>query len=165
MVPQESYEDGTHLVRQGEPGSLLFVVEAGEVMCTHRSTGDLGEPQEVLPISNLHLNQRFRIAATLQHASVTDLQWQHNPAPLRPNWLSALFMYAATPSLQLFLESGAQSTCVFCVQIMSFGPGQYFGENALLDNYQYNASAVARGRVSVLRASKADFNMVRSNNS
>ena len=74
-------------------------------------------------------------------------------------------MYAATPSLQLFLENGAQSTWVFCVQIMTFGPGQYFGENALLDNYQYNASAVARGRVSVLRASKADFNMVRLNNS
>ena len=49
---------------------------------------------------------------------------------------------------------------LFVVQIMSFGPGQYFGENALLDNYSYNASAVARGRVSVLRASKADFNMV-----
>lgn len=43
---------------------------------------------------------------------------------------------------------------------MSFGPGQYFGENALLDNYRYSASAVARGRVSVLRASKADFEMV-----
>ena len=50
--------------------------------------------------------------------------------------------------------------CFLAVQIMSFGPGQYFGENALLDNYNYNASAVARGRAAVLRASKADFNMV-----
>lgn len=49
-------------------------------------------------------------------------------------------------------------------QIMSFGPGQYFGENALLDTYSYNANAVARGRVSVLRASKADFNMVSNHN-
>ena len=52
--------------------------------------------------------------------------------------------------------------CFVALQIMSFGPGQYFGENALLDNYRYNASAVARGRASVLRASKADFNMVSS---
>lgn len=44
---QETYADGAYLVRQGEPGGLLFVVEAGEVVCMHRSTGDLGDPQEV----------------------------------------------------------------------------------------------------------------------
>ena len=46
---QEVYEDGAYLVRQGEPGSSMFVMESGEVLCTHRSTGDVGEPQEVFP--------------------------------------------------------------------------------------------------------------------
>ena len=47
LVLQEVYEDGAYLVRQGEPGDAMFVVETGEVMCTHRSTGDIGEAQEV----------------------------------------------------------------------------------------------------------------------
>ena len=51
---QEVYEDGAYLVRQGEPGSSMFVMESGEVLCTHRSTGDVGEPQEVLPWSLLY---------------------------------------------------------------------------------------------------------------
>lgn len=49
-ILQESYDDGAYLVRQGEPGNYLFVVETGEVICTHRYTGDLGEPQEVLSL-------------------------------------------------------------------------------------------------------------------
>ena len=41
-----------------------------------------------------------------------------------------------------------------------FGPNQHFAENALLGNYTYRASAVAKGRVTVLRTSCEDFNMV-----
>ena len=40
------------------------------------------------------------------------------------------------------------------------GPNQYFGEKALLGDYMYRANAIAKGRVTVLRASREDFTMV-----
>ena len=46
------------------------------------------------------------------------------------------------------------------LQLLLLGPNQYFGEKALLGNYTYRASAVAKGRVTVLRASREDFTMV-----
>jgi CRP-like cAMP-binding protein len=49
---------------------------------------------------------------------------------------------------------------VFVLQLLMFGPNQYFAENALLGDYTYRASAVAKGRVTVLRTSCEDFNMV-----
>jgi len=52
------------------------------------------------------------------------------------------------------------SGAMFVLQLLMFGPNQYFAENALLGNYTYRASAVAKGRVTVLRTSCEDFNMV-----
>ena len=49
---------------------------------------------------------------------------------------------------------------VLWLQLLLLGPNQYFGEKALLGSYSYRASAVARGRVTVLRASREDFTMV-----
>jgi len=53
-----------------------------------------------------------------------------------------------------------QSDAVYVLQLLMFGPNQYFAENALLGDYTYRASAVAEGRVTVLRTSCEDFNMV-----
>ena len=47
MLLQEAYEDGAYLVRQGEPGNTMFVVQSGDVIATHRVTGEPGEGQEV----------------------------------------------------------------------------------------------------------------------
>lgn len=47
MLLQEAYEDGAYLVRQGEPGNTMFVVQSGDVIATHRITGEAGEGQEV----------------------------------------------------------------------------------------------------------------------
>lgn len=44
---QEAYDDGEYLVRQGDPGSTMFVVQSGDVIATHRVTGEAGEGQEV----------------------------------------------------------------------------------------------------------------------
>ena len=44
---QEAYEDGAYIVRQGEPGDTMFVVQTGDVIATHRVTGEPGEGQEV----------------------------------------------------------------------------------------------------------------------
>ena len=65
-ILQESYDDGAYLARQGEPGSYLFVVETGEVICTHRYTGDLGEPQEVLSVLMLFMVQNVLCVASQQ---------------------------------------------------------------------------------------------------
>ena len=46
------------------------------------------------------------------------------------------------------------------LQLLLFGPNQYFAERALLGNYIYRASATAKGRVTVLRATRQDFTMV-----
>lgn len=47
-----------------------------------------------------------------------------------------------------------------------FGPNQHFGEKALLSaDYKYRASAVAKGHVTVLCASREDFTMVCNLNS
>ena len=47
LLLQEAYEDGAYIVRQGEPGSTMFVVQSGDVVATHRVTGDVGDAQEV----------------------------------------------------------------------------------------------------------------------
>ena len=47
VLLQEAYEDGAYLVRQGEPGNTMFVVQSGDVVATHRVTGEAGEGQEV----------------------------------------------------------------------------------------------------------------------
>lgn len=47
LLLQEAYEDGAYLVRQGEPGNTMFVVQSGDVIATHRVTGEVGEGQEV----------------------------------------------------------------------------------------------------------------------
>ena len=47
VLLQEAYEDGAYLVRQGEPGNTMFVVQSGDVIATHRVTGEPGEGQEV----------------------------------------------------------------------------------------------------------------------
>lgn len=44
---QEAYEDGAYIVRQGEPGDTMFVVQTGDVIATHRVTGEPGDGQEV----------------------------------------------------------------------------------------------------------------------
>ncbi|KAA6426622.1 MAG: phosphatase 2C and cyclic nucleotide-binding kinase domain-containing -like [Trebouxia sp. A1-2] len=79
----------------------------------------------------------------------------------------------------VIVQQGEPGDCMFVVQsgeviarhratgdmgsgteLLMFGPNQYFAENALLGNYTYRASAVAKGRVTVLRTSCEDFNMV-----
>lgn len=45
-----------------------------------------------------------------------------------------------------------------CLQLLMFGPNQYFAEKALSSpDYTYRASAVAKGHVTVLCASREDF--------
>lgn len=47
MLLQEAYDDGAYLVRQGEPGNNMYVVQSGDVIATHRVTGEAGDGQEV----------------------------------------------------------------------------------------------------------------------
>ena len=44
---QEAYEDGSFIVEQGQPGDSMFVVQSGEVIGSHRATGDVGIGTEV----------------------------------------------------------------------------------------------------------------------
>ena len=44
---QEAYEDGAAIIQQGEPGDSMFVVQSGEVVGSHRATGDIGSGTEV----------------------------------------------------------------------------------------------------------------------
>ena len=55
---QEAYDEGEYLVRQGEPGSTMFVVQSGDVIATHRVTGEAGEGQEVGCLELCMLNSR-----------------------------------------------------------------------------------------------------------
>lgn len=90
IMRPEAYEDGAAIIQQGQPGDSMFVVQSGEVVGSHRATGDIGSGTELL----------------------------------------------------------------------LFGPNQYFAERALLGNYVYRASAIAKGRVTVLRATRQDFTSV-----
>ncbi|KAL3152044.1 hypothetical protein ABBQ32_001157 [Trebouxia sp. C0010 RCD-2024] len=91
LMRPEAYEDGAYIVRQGEPGDTMFVVQTGDVIATHRVTGEPGDGQELL----------------------------------------------------------------------MFGPNQYFADKALVSaDYKYRASAVAKGHVTVLCASREAFTLV-----
>ena len=48
VVVQEAFEDGAIIVQQGDPGDCMFVVQSGEVIASHRATGDVGSGTEVL---------------------------------------------------------------------------------------------------------------------
>lgn len=60
VLSQEAYEDGAYLVRQGEPGNTMFVVQSGDVIATHRITGEAGEGQEV-GLLELYMLGRVRL--------------------------------------------------------------------------------------------------------
>ncbi len=47
VLLQESVEDGAYIVQQGDHGDCMFVVQSGEVIASHRATGDVGSGTEV----------------------------------------------------------------------------------------------------------------------